>query len=551
MRARRWFVAITAAAALTLASSRAAAPKFYPDDPLPREPETQDASGAQNSKIDLFSDILINLFMKPGDVTPSVRAGNINTIDEVPDSSWFTNRIGTRPLTADDISRGANAGQGPASGRWTVTSAKLSGAAPGFTVHDSRGEVWFLSLDVKGAPRTATAAIAVASRLYWALGYHQVENYLASFRPGDLDIPETTLIETRTGHKRPMTPDDIDEVLAKSARNPDGSYRVMAARLIPGRIIGGFRYHGTRSDDPNDIVPHEHRRELRALQVFGAWTNFIDMKALNTIDTVVPENGRQVVRHYLQDVGSMFGTGAYEPHDWDQGHEYLYEGSPTWRRLVTAGFYLKPWQTERYYEHPEIGRIEAEGFDPDRWKPMTTNAALRQARADDTFWAALRVAAFSDDMIRAAVKEGRYQDPDAETMLARILMERRQVILQTYLPRITPLTSFALAETGRLTFENAATKYRVAPAPAGGYRATWSTFDNATGNTTPIGETAAASGEAIDPPAGWRAGGAGTYVKISVVAVDPSRPAWARPIDLFFRRVAGGWQLVGVERALP
>ena len=328
--------------------------------------------------------------------------------------------------------------------------------------------------------------------------------YLASFRPGDLDIPETTLVETRHGRSRPMNPDDIDEVLRQSARNADGSYRVLACRLIPGRIVGGFRYHGTRPDDPNDVVPHEHRRELRALQVFGAWTNFVDMKALNTIDTVVEENGRHVVRHYLQDVGSMFGTGAYDAHDWDQGHEYLYDGGATWRRLVTAGFYLRPWQTKAFHEHPELGRIEAQGFDPDRWKPTAPNAALRQARADDTFWAALRVAAFSEEMIRAAVREARYADPDAEAMLTRILMERRQVILRTYLPRITPLTSFALSETGRMTFENAAVKFGAAGVPAGGYRAAWFTFDNVTQTATPIGESASASGEAesIRRPAG-------------------------------------------------
>ena len=57
-------------------------------------------------------------------------------------------------------------------------------------------------------------------------------------------------------------------------------------------------------------MPHEHRRELRALKVFGAWTNLVDMKAGNTLDTLVTENGQRVVRHYLQDVGSTFGTGA-------------------------------------------------------------------------------------------------------------------------------------------------------------------------------------------------------------------------------------------------
>ena len=40
-----------------------------------------------------------NLFVTAGYKPSGVRAKNINTIDEVPDSSWFTNRIGTTPIT--------------------------------------------------------------------------------------------------------------------------------------------------------------------------------------------------------------------------------------------------------------------------------------------------------------------------------------------------------------------------------------------------------------------------------------------------------------------
>ncbi len=119
---------------------------------------------------------------------------------------------------------------------------------------------------------------------------------------------------------------DLDDVFKRAHRSADGSYRAVAARAVPGRPIGGFRYYGTRPDDPNDVVPHEHRRELRALKVFGAWTNLVDMKAGNTLDTVVVENGRSVVRHYLQDVGSTFGTGANGPREYDEGWELLYDG---------------------------------------------------------------------------------------------------------------------------------------------------------------------------------------------------------------------------------
>jgi len=164
--------------------------RFLSDDPIAREPDTQDAAGVEEWEIDLFIDLSINLFGRPGDSTPDVRAGNINTVDEVPDSSWFTNRILARPVTAAEIARGPLTGSGPAPGRWNVVSPKLAGFAPGFTMVDSRGERWFVSFDAAGQPEAATGAIAVANKIFWALGYWQVENYLVSIRRDELDIAD-------------------------------------------------------------------------------------------------------------------------------------------------------------------------------------------------------------------------------------------------------------------------------------------------------------------------------------------------------------------------
>jgi hypothetical protein len=50
-------------------------------------------------------DLTYNLF--GGREVTDVRAMNLNTVDEVPDSSWFTNRIGHHALTVDDIAEGA------------------------------------------------------------------------------------------------------------------------------------------------------------------------------------------------------------------------------------------------------------------------------------------------------------------------------------------------------------------------------------------------------------------------------------------------------------
>ena len=89
------------------------------------------------------------------------------------------------------------------------------------------------------------------------------ENYLATVRRESLAIAAGALVEDETGRKREMRPADVDAVLAQAARNPDGAYRIVASKALPGKSLGPFRYYGTRPDDPNDILPHEHRRELR------------------------------------------------------------------------------------------------------------------------------------------------------------------------------------------------------------------------------------------------------------------------------------------------
>ena len=86
------------------------------------------------------------------------------------------------------------------------------------------------------------------------------------------------------------------------------------------------------------------------------------MKASNTLDSVITENGRSFVRHYLQDVGSSLGTGALERKDPDDGYEHLYEGAPLVKRMLTLGFYIRPWQYMSYPKAPEVGRFEGDAL---------------------------------------------------------------------------------------------------------------------------------------------------------------------------------------------
>ena len=312
-RRHRCLLAVGLALAAVL-SAGANGLKFFPDDPLSRMVDSEDASGVQEREIDLVYDTLENSFSWPGDRTPNVRAQNVNTIDDVPDSNWFANRLGVVPVTVDDVVKGPGTGAGPA-GAWTVVAAKNDGVMPGFTVRDSAGDVWFIKFDPPGHPAMATGTEAVVARLFWALGYYVPETHVTTLRPDELTISEEARITPPSGQRRRFKESDIRRLLRRAHRNADGTYRVLASKALTGRPVGPFRFYGVRSDDPNDLIPHEHRRELRAYGTFAAWLNHVDSKSINTLDTVIEQDGRKVVRHHLLDFGSTIGSAGVYPRE--------------------------------------------------------------------------------------------------------------------------------------------------------------------------------------------------------------------------------------------
>jgi hypothetical protein len=379
-------------------------PKFFDDDPLMRVEDTQDASGVMPKEVNLVYDEALNLFGSPGDPNMDRRAMSINTIDEVPDSSWFTNRIGSRPMTVEEVAKGPDTSTGPAPGKWTLASGKSDGITPGFTILDSAGTRWFIKFDPPKWREMASGAEATVTKLFHALGYNVPENYVSSLTRDMLVLSERSRITAADGGERQLTSRDVDRLLRMAAQEEDGSYRVTASRALEGKPVGPFLYAGTRSDDPNDIIPHEHRRELRAVRVFAAWTNHVDSKAINSLDMLVKDKDRTIVRHHLIDFGSTMGSASIKAREYDEGHHYIYDPGHTAKGAFSLGLYVPSFHRIDYPDFPSVGYFSAEGFDPPKWKPRVPNPAFLRARPDDTFWAARRVMAFTDDMIRAAVK---------------------------------------------------------------------------------------------------------------------------------------------------
>ena len=83
---------------------RTDAQRFRPDDPISEDPDNlsipQPTERPLSKTIDLFQKTFRPV--EAGDV----RAQNTNTLGEVPDSSWFTNRMSRRVMSVEELVRG-------------------------------------------------------------------------------------------------------------------------------------------------------------------------------------------------------------------------------------------------------------------------------------------------------------------------------------------------------------------------------------------------------------------------------------------------------------
>src|SRR3954467_5382916 len=211
--------ALAIAAALTIAGS-AASPRFYDDDPIWHDRDTQDASSMKPLELDLLVDLTTNLIGPRS--ADAVRARNVNTIDEVPDSSWYTNRAGSRPLTPADVFTGPDTSAGPEPGTWTVTASKSDGVTPGFTVKDAKGQLWFLKFDPPGYRGMATGTEVAVTKLMWALGYYVPENHIAYVRRDQLAVGRDATFTPLGRDKRAMRESDVDNLLDRADRETNG-----------------------------------------------------------------------------------------------------------------------------------------------------------------------------------------------------------------------------------------------------------------------------------------------------------------------------------------
>jgi len=529
-------------------SDRAATPKFFPDDPIQVDNDTAlDVSKVMTIEDSNYYDFVANTFLTPGEMN-DMPAVNVNTMDEVPDSTWFTNRIGRTPIPADAFVRGPDRVDSLSVDGWPIVQGKSLGRQGGFRMADPSGHLYQIEFDPPSNPEMATAAEMIGTVFYHALGYNVVDVYLVEVDPEKLTIaPTATTRDPRTGKRRRFTRTDLDDILRDAARLPNGKYRALASRFADGRQVGSFRYQGTRPDDPNDIFPHEHRRELRGNRVFAAWLNHDDSRGLNSLDMLVSSEGRHYIKHYMFDFGSIMGSGTYRAQTPRAGNEYILDWKAGFLTMGTLGLYVRPWLTIDYPDAPDsVGNFEADDFDPEIWKPEYPNPAFRNMQPEDAFWGARLVAKFTNEMIRAAVEKGRYSDPGGTEYVTQTLIKRRDKVVQVWLNRVNPVVDPQLSAAGVLTFRNAAVDAGAAT-PAASYTVSWSRFDNAAGTHTWVADTTVTETTAQAPAEVLQ----GTdYVAVLIRGVHPQQARWLRPTRVYFRREGTGWKTVGIERSV-
>jgi len=389
------------------------------------------------------------------------QALNINSFDEVPNSSWFVNRHPLFRMTGEELQRGVTTTDGPdTSGVWIIFKPKVQGLTPGLWIKDQNGDRYILKFDPLGYPDLSTAA-GITGRFFHAMGYNVPRETIVYWNPEKLRIKDGLVFTDRSGIKRPFTQDDLRNVLKRVSIRPDGTIRSLASRLLP-EVRGPYSFDGTRSKDPNDWCPHEHRRDLRALYVFCSLVNHWDIKDQNTMDILSRDSDRQYLRHYLLDFASSLGSSGRGPQASFSGYSNLFDLRDLLVSLFTLGLKKWQWEDAQPYEYASVGYFESEIFRPAKWDPIYPNPAFENMTDRDAYWAAKMVMSLRDDDIRTLVKAGQIEDNEAEAYLIQTLIERRNKIGRHWFAKVNPLDNFTIAhENGEIviSFDDLSVEY--------------------------------------------------------------------------------------------
>lgn len=369
------------------------------------------------------------------DTRRKVRSQDVNSLDEVPASSWFTPRLGAVDISSQAIVKGPEE-KGSPELPLTIVKAKKGGNSPGFVIQDARGLKYLIKFDRAEYPALESTVNFVANRLFWGFGYNVPEEFIFYF-------PSAESKDVILGKE--IERDAVNKILTSSHAEKDGRYRAVASLLLEGKILGPIPQKGTRQGDPNDKIPHENRRTLRALRMFCAWLDNSGVRSDNTLDVYVgnpPDQGHAV--HYLLDFGEALGLHGYEKErPWD-GFEHFFSWKDMTRNFFTFGFPLKKWERLNVDATEPLGSFESEMFEAGKWKESLEFMPIRSSQPDDDYWAAKIIAAIKPEHLEALFQATNHPEKNYTDSLKEILLKRQEKILSYALSRVSPIEAVGL-----------------------------------------------------------------------------------------------------------
>ena len=382
-------------------------------------------------------------------------ARNVNSMDEVPDSSWFTNRKPVAPNPKEPGACDENdmlpAPDDVQKGEWVIDHGKDNGSTLGFRVNIKGKGKYMLKADEKDAPERASAASVIGAALYDAIGFNTSCEQVVAVRRDMLTLTPGLKVVENSGLSHPFDEEALKEVLDSTTQLGNGLVRMQASKWLPGYTIGPFRYVSTRLDDANDVIDHADRRELRGSRVLAAWLDHWDAREQNSMDVWFASDKEKkksspgFIKHYILDTSDTLGeTVSLDDMSRRLGYAYEFDVKDIGKALFTFGADKEPWDRAAKVKGKEqFGYFRANDFDPARWRPFYPNPAFLRATERDNAWMARKIAAFSPDDVKKFVDLGKWSKPETEDYVYKLLMERQRRILHRYLTKLSPLGDIA------------------------------------------------------------------------------------------------------------
>ena len=494
-------------------------------------------------------------------VDPPREAPNVNALDEVPDSAWFTNRIGRNKPSIAELVRGACTPEeildadGAAPATWLIDQGKANGASAGFRIKIAGRRKYMMKTDVKEQPERPSAASAIGAAIYHAVGFNTSCEQVVFVDPRSLQLSPGLVVTDNSGIPRPFDQKALAAVL-DGATHRGERIRLQASAWLGGYLIGPFRYEKTRGDDPNDAIDHEDRRDLRGARVLAAWLDHFDAREQNSMDAWIADDQKTVdsspghVRHYYLDTSDCFGSEW----SWDAisrrlGRSYLLDWGDIGQDFVTLGIPTRPWDRAARTPGMEMfGYFPSPEFDPEGWKNEYPNPAFGRATERDNAWMARILSRFDRDDIRALVELGKFADPRQSDFLAGVLEWRLQRIVERFLLRLSPVADLRITAPGTVCATDLARRRHVRSDASFRYAARWRNQ----GRVQSIAVTTGADGElcmnlpSADVDASVADDAPSRYAVVTIANGASTYPLRAHFYDLGTAK--GGYRLVGLER---